>query len=313
MSHSRRIAFTLIELLVVIIIVAVLAAISVGSLSKMQTSHTRSESITRLKTLARALQVYRDDWGDVPPWDPAAASPELVGPGLWALVQLDYLSTWRYLSDPATPAGAPWVDDGSGGRIEVTPSDPTSMGTIYNLYCGDWGESPVTIGADLTPRQEWIAYCILARVANHTVAGAPLGTAGGRFTNYDPDAGENYCSWMMQDPATGEWKYRPRRSVTANGAGAGETFPAGDPTAPDYYHRQLSHRGTDDDSPTYLPASDAVVTWSTLYRETDQRSWTGTGSWGTDLILYADGHVAIVPGPLTATDWRALVRPSAGL
>ena len=314
MNKPTRTGFTLIELLVVIALIAILMAIVVSAVGKVTMTSSQGESAARMQALARALQVYRDDWGDVPPYNPedrdydGDGNADPRGPGLWALVMLDYLSDYRYLHDPGSSNEVPWITNGGGSKIIVYPGDPVTMAAAHDAYYA--AISPA--GRDLDQREEWLTYNLLARPADHDLP-ATVPTDFGEYVAYDDETHENWCSWMMQDPYSGEWKYLPVRATAPVGAG-GNTFAAGDPSQPLYYHRQLSHVWTDQDSPSYLPASDTVVTWSSLYRRNDRREVGGRGEWGWDLVLFADGHTESVPGPAAdiATDpleARAIVRP----
>ncbi|MCC7494607.1 MAG: type II secretion system protein [Fimbriimonadaceae bacterium] len=322
-------AFTLIEMLVVIVMLSLVLAITVRSLKNLEVRNSRTETVARLKAVSLALRLYRDDWGDVPPYNPTAAdydgdgNADPSGPGLWALYYLDYLPNYRMLTDANRPpfigqgAGGgnyggndPWVDDGAGGRYEVVPNDPLSMGTAFNAYASALGEPAISpVGRELTPREEYLTYTLLARPAAHVTPA--VGSGFGTFNGYAEENYENWCSWMMQDPYTREWKYRPVRATQAVGGSGTNSFPAGDSAQPLYYHRQLSHRWTDDDSPRYLPASDTVVTWSSLFRIDERRSFETYGEWGCDVVLYEDGHIEIVRGPADAADARAVLRPTA--
>ncbi len=303
---SRPRAFTLIEMLVVVVLLTMTLAIVVRAVGKVEMTGRRTETITRLKAVAQALQRYRDDWGDVPPYNPTGAdydgngNADPSGPGLWSLYMLDYLSNYRYLTDAASQVEVPWVTDpGGGDPLQVVPGDMNSMGLAYNAYY-DPDIDPV--GSDLTPEQEYRVYTLLARPADHDTPAASQSVAGA-YDNYDEATYENYCSWMMQDPYSREWKYQPIRATVAPGGSGTETFPVADATKGQYYHRQLSHRWTDEDTPRYLPAVDTVVTWSSLFRQLDRRPWGSHPDWGTDLVLFADGRVLAVPGPEAAVDW----------
>lgn len=317
MNKSTHRAFTLVELLVVILIISLCLAMVVKGINRVEMSGRRHECMTRLRAVARALQVYRADYGDVPPYNPEGrdyngdGQPDEAGAGLWSLVMLDYLSGYRFLADPASQVERPWVANPSGGRLYVIPGDPSSMALAHNAYYSGAAIAPV--GRALTQQEEWRVYCLLARPADHATT---AGTDFGPYSSYDEAGSENYCSWMMQDAYSREWKYLPiRRTVGPSGSGT-EVFAAHDAAQPDYYHRQLSPRWTDFDSPRYLPASDTVVTWSTLFRTLDRRPWQAGTDWGSDIVLYADGHVAVIAGPAgdwttTATEARALQRPPA--
>jgi type II secretory pathway pseudopilin PulG len=296
-ARRSQLGFTLVELLVVIVIMIFLLGIVVGSITRLQTQHERGESLGRLHALARALQLYREDWGDVPPYDPAN-TPH--GIGLYALVMLDYLSTPRFLNDAGSPVHSPWILTGGGNRLEnIVPDDRDSLRDVLNAATGQSLTGPLTMA------QEYQAYAALADPSCHEVQSGTLAN----LTTYDEDAFENFCSWMMRDPLTKEWKYQPIRATA--------TFAVADANQPDYYHRQLSHRSTDEDTARYTPAAHTVVTWSHLFRARESRPAPAynKAAWGVDLILYADGHAAVEPAPDNAGGtWgppRALVRPTA--
>lgn len=315
---GRR-AFTLIELLVVIGIIVILTALVIGSLNRVSASQRRMETMSRLKILGQALRIYRDDWGDAPPYNPRGedfdgdGNPDPVGTGLYALYMLDYVSSYRFLSDPHGEVDIPWIDNG-GSRMFVVPGDTTSMGLVLTNVVGDATYSP---GNALTAQQQYAVYQVMADPAYHAVPASY--SDYGAFRAYNPQTYENFASWMMQDAYTGEWKYLPVRATTPPGAAEPPPptgFPVNDPTAPDFYHRQLSHEWTDQDSPRYLPASDTVVTWSSLSRESLRRRQTlgltltppadaWENRWGADLVLFADGHVTQLPGPADAADYPA--------
>lgn len=307
--HCYRRGFTLLELLIVIAIMSFLMAIVVASVSRVVMAHDRGESAARLRALAMALQAYRDDWGDVPPWNPGGHNygEPADGAGLWTLVMGGYLNSYRMLQDPASDADRPYVLT-SGGKLEVVPGDAASLAAAYNALQGGSATA-----STLTEQQVYEVYVGLANPANYTT---PAATDFAVFDDYD-EAAENYCSWMMQDPYTREWKYQPRRyapGVSAPGLSGGyPAFPVDDATNyPQLYHRQLSRRGTDLNSVSYRPASDTVVTWSNLFRSRDRRPVQGSGDVGIDLVLYADGHVELMPGPLSDdwSQWRAVVEPA---
>ena len=318
MSKPNRAAFTVVELLVVIVIISLCLAMTIKGIDRVEMTGRRHETMTRLRALAMALQVYRADYGDVPPYNPEGrdyngdGQPDPAGAGLWSLVFLDYLSSYRFLNDPASAVANPWVANPGGGKLTVVPGDPTSMALAYNAYY-----TPVIapVGRALTQQEEYKVYCLLARPTDHATP-ACTDLTPGAFNSYDDKTYENWCSWMMQDPYSREWKYEPiRRTVGPSGSGT-EAFAVQDPNQPDYYHRQLSPHWTDYDTARYLPASDTVVTWSTMFRVLDRRPWNGTKDWGTDILLYADGHVSFVAGPSAAwtgdaSQARALTRPPA--
>lgn len=308
MSRRAR-GFTIFELLVVMVLIAITAALVIGAISRVGHQTRKGESSSRLRSLVMALNQYREDWGDVPPYNPrgedfdADGAADPAGPGLYALVMLNYAKGYRLLADPAAGIRLPWVLNG-GNRLEVVPGDVNSMGTAYQaLINGGW-----TVGTPLGPQEEYATYVALADPAFHGLP-ASLPTDYGQFEGYDIVGHENYCSWQMADPYSTEWKYLPVRQgepSPSTGGPSGTAFPVDDPLGyANLYHRQLSHRWTDEDSPAYRPAADTVVSWSNLYRDSERRPANGVDDWGQDLVIFADGHVATIPGPAdsAATSW----------
>lgn len=314
----RRPGFTLFELLTVMVIISIVAAVVVGSVNRITLSTRRGETMGRLRVIAAALSQYRQDWGDVPPYNPRGddldqdGNADPNGLGLYALVMLDYLRNYRMLNDPQSAVPVPWVDNG-GSLMSVTPGDDVSMGAVYAAFvAGGW-----TVGDPLGPAEEYATFAVMADAPFHGLP-TPLPTDYGQYAEYNPLDWENYCSWQMADAYTGEWKYLPVRQGQPSPSGAapaGTTFPVDDPLGwPDLYHRQLSHRWSDEDSPSYLPAADTVVTWASLYRTSDRRPAFGMRDWGQDIVVFADGQISILPGPAdsataTWTEGRAVQRP----
>jgi len=195
---------------------------------------------------------------------------------------LDYLQSSRYLHDAGYPdPEAPWLMT-AGGRVNGMDVDSDAgLLAVYNEATGASQVSP------LTPSQRYVAFAALADPAAHTTSAVTTA-----FLDYTDDLSENWCSWMMQDPFTREWRYQPVRKTAS-------AWPVHDPSDPAHYRRQLSRSGTDDPSSRYLPASDTVVTWSSAFRtkETREAPQYNKAAWGIDIVLFADGHVAIVPAP----------------
>ncbi|MBI5833965.1 MAG: type II secretion system protein [Armatimonadetes bacterium] len=279
---GARSGFSLIELLVVIIIMVMLLGIVVGAVRRLEVSQHRGETMGRLHAVARALSVYRADWGDVPPYNPTGEVGVPDGAGLWTLVMLDYLQSSRYLHDAGYPdPEAPWIIAG-GGR--VPGMDVDSEAGLLEVYNNATGGSQT---APLTPAQKYRAFAALADPAAHSTTAVTTA-----FADYQDDLNENWCSWMMQDPFTREWRYQPVRKTSS-------AWPVDNPGNGTYYRRQLSRVGTDDPSSRYLPASDTVVTWSTAFRtkQTVPAPQYNKAAWGVDIVLFADGHAAVVPAP----------------
>lgn len=74
---SRRRAFTLIELLIVVAILGILMSILLPALFMVSEQARQSQARAELRTLATALESYRDDWGVYPPDGGAASTTAL--------------------------------------------------------------------------------------------------------------------------------------------------------------------------------------------------------------------------------------------
>ena len=65
---KSKIGFTLIELLVVIAIIAILAALLMLALGRARESARQAVCTSNLKQFSAAIEMYKTDWNDIPPW-----------------------------------------------------------------------------------------------------------------------------------------------------------------------------------------------------------------------------------------------------
>jgi len=107
--------FSLTELLLAISILTFLAAITVGTLKSMGAGNRRVACSLNLKSIHKALRLYRLDEGGYPVFDPGAADP---GPGLWAL--------FTFYHDPDNP---------SAGRLPTSAPKTGYLATPRALHC----------------------------------------------------------------------------------------------------------------------------------------------------------------------------------
>jgi type II secretion system protein G len=120
---TSRLGFTLIEILVVMVIIGILSAIGLGSFTASQQKARDSQRKGNLKSIANALEVYYNDWGQYPQSD----SGMIVGCG-----------------DPASPSACEWLKpfENSNGTIYMVelPGEPLSSGA-YHYVAADDGRS----------------------------------------------------------------------------------------------------------------------------------------------------------------------------
>jgi len=141
MRRNRQSGFTAIELVVVVVIVVIVLGLTVNFARRMDAQNEMNGCLVKLKALGEALRLYRLDEGDVPLWDPANRG----GPGLWALVDLNYLSGPRFLNCPSNPTWTPPTTEAEK-RSALAYQDPQNPN--YNGYqmqdplTGEWPYLP---------------------------------------------------------------------------------------------------------------------------------------------------------------------------
>lgn len=136
-------AFTLIELLVVISIIAILAAILFPVFASAREKARQAESISNLKQLAIAFQLYTQDYDEVMPppgwFDPAAADttqPDNFGVYRWPWIILPYEKTMAVFRSPNDPYDS--YDDYNDCYDGVSSDDCRNLlGNVYGGYF--WG------------------------------------------------------------------------------------------------------------------------------------------------------------------------------
>ncbi|HIE52990.1 MAG TPA: type II secretion system protein [Armatimonadetes bacterium] len=134
--------FTALELVIVVTILAFIFTLSFAFIRRTATQNHVNECAGQLRAIARALQLYRLDYGDVPPWEPAQVND--AGRGLWALYDLNYLTNVRVLNCPDNPTSR--YDETQDVNLPAAYSDPTNPN--YNGYqmqdpiTGEWKYLP---------------------------------------------------------------------------------------------------------------------------------------------------------------------------
>jgi len=153
-KHPHNVGFTLIELLVVISIIAVMIGILIPALTLVRDTARSPACQTQLQGIVTALDSYTKDNNDQLPPTPSTYSgstdhtalffndylPDNPATGIWVCPSHEafddsgsstssYGYNWQYLTEPATPGGAPYsgslVLDQPGLRM-TSPTDPTN-------------------------------------------------------------------------------------------------------------------------------------------------------------------------------------------
>jgi prepilin-type N-terminal cleavage/methylation domain-containing protein/prepilin-type processing-associated H-X9-DG protein len=138
-----KMAFTLIELLVVISIIALLAAVTIPGLSRLQSSADSTVCSSNLQQIGRATLLYCNDhdgylpgpvYGSQWPWYSQASNqwlPELLAP------YLQYSSNYNYSQLFMCPAA---IKASSAGQYSYSYfTQQTYNGKPYNSPFGDYG------------------------------------------------------------------------------------------------------------------------------------------------------------------------------
>lgn len=66
-AKNEKAGFTIVELLIVIVVIAILAAISVGTYSGIQSRARDVARVNKIKSIAQAIELYKVDNGQYPP------------------------------------------------------------------------------------------------------------------------------------------------------------------------------------------------------------------------------------------------------
>lgn len=114
-SYGTKLGFTLIELLIVVAIIGILAAIAVPNFLNAQIRAKVSRTMTDLRSIATALEMYSTDRGTYP-----------EGRATWAIFGLNKLTTpvafmASIPKDPFAPTDQKMVSSGYGWFPEVLP------------------------------------------------------------------------------------------------------------------------------------------------------------------------------------------------
>lgn len=120
MNRKDR-GFTLIELLVVIAIIAILAAILFPVFASAKMAAKRTQSVSNLKQLGTAVQIYLSDYDDRYPRTMDTSTGDVETVGWWAI------HNYQSALDPYIKQGRGGVGDGQvNGRDKIwyDPADP---------------------------------------------------------------------------------------------------------------------------------------------------------------------------------------------
>lgn len=132
-------AFTLVELLVVLSIVVILAGITFGVASGVQSTRMKSTAVGELTLLAQSIEQFRMDYGDF---------PVTMGPEANAITLSKSLLGWKtFLGSPAR------LVDKRLNRAEPAPKPFISLSRIQ--YDGEMPESPRKKPTDIQFIDPW--------------------------------------------------------------------------------------------------------------------------------------------------------------
>ena len=118
--------FTIVELLIVIVVIAILAAISVVAYNGIQTRARDNVRKADLSSIAKALELYRADFGEYPP------SPANIG---WC----------TQISHPSHPQ----VRNALQAIMSKIPKDPLYADTYQDYFYRKNSEQSYTLAAEL--------------------------------------------------------------------------------------------------------------------------------------------------------------------
>ena len=144
-SNPKR-AFTLLELLAVIVIIAVLAALTVGLYSAVRDKTVESTILAEMEQVKLALQSYKEKHGNFPPSPP---------PPRYPLSGLENNRLYYYLSGEAELMRSP---DKDGIKNLLPNLKKEQFHTIVNGKLENLGVlySPLPDKDDTTKRAQWI-------------------------------------------------------------------------------------------------------------------------------------------------------------
>lgn len=135
MFPSRKSGFTLIELLVVIAIIAILAAILFPVFALAREKARQTASLSNLKQLGLAFQMYAQDYDEVLP--PAASAgmagtttPDNFGAFRWPWLTLPYVKSMALYRSPSDAIDLAGTFCGGGCRDLQNPS----YGYLWGLF-----------------------------------------------------------------------------------------------------------------------------------------------------------------------------------
>lgn len=127
-KSSQRQGFTIVELLIVIVVVAILAAISVGAYTGIQTRAKNNKTVTAVAAWAKAIKLYEIENGNWPTSSACLGSANTYdGSGrCWSNVSVTVSSSLQSAVGPYMGGGAPEPD-----ATSITHGGQTFRGARY--------------------------------------------------------------------------------------------------------------------------------------------------------------------------------------
>jgi prepilin-type N-terminal cleavage/methylation domain-containing protein/prepilin-type processing-associated H-X9-DG protein len=149
--------FTLIELLVVIAIIAILAAMLLPALAQAREKARQAISISNMKQLALAMEMYLNDYNQTYPpasinWNPWGLGAGTGVGSFWAWQIYPYIKNWKVYYDPDESMYYQGFNTSLGlgqpgnQSAEGDPADWNFLGYGYNMGMGTSGQPDFDMG-----------------------------------------------------------------------------------------------------------------------------------------------------------------------
>jgi prepilin-type N-terminal cleavage/methylation domain-containing protein/prepilin-type processing-associated H-X9-DG protein len=215
-------AFTLIELLVVIAIIAILAAILFPVFAQAKASAKRSASLSNVKQIATATQIYGADYDDnivlmnSGPWGKIATYDGVNRYDTWVWSLQPYIKNLTLMVDPTGSDGSSVF--GSGPNAWFRNQNLFPYYGLNYLFLSPWNNCDTSESRSFTMADN-VAETVMFTQSRHPTYTSNLGyftaTAPGMYPVILPHP--IYCIWTgvgwAKNPPTGEKPYTGETNV----------------------------------------------------------------------------------------------------